>query len=242
MAENTPHGWICPSARPALALGSLDRDHSGMARDHTIQTRDHIVRLAYYSGHKSYEPIWEHPANAPLREQRPDPGVLGIGDQVHVPDAPPWRFERLPTRREHQLVLDLPHPHVRLRLLRAGFVPFGGVAVRDRFDDELQTATPDGDGQFELELGPDTVFVTLGAELQEVELDVAALQPLDTLAGVHARLENLGYEPGSLGPTGPDDAYGFRMAVEEFQCDHGQVVDGVVGPNTLAMLAGVHGA
>ena len=56
------------------------------------------------------------------------------------------------------------------------------------------------------------------------------------------RLENLGYEPGSLSPTGPDDAYGFRMAVEEFQCDHGLVVDGVVGPKTLAMLAGVHGA
>lgn len=214
-----------------------------MARDHTIQARDHIVRLAYYSGHKSHEAIWADPANAALRDQRPDPGVLGVGDIVHVPDAPPWIFERLPTRREHQLVLDLPHPKLRIKLLRTGYVSFGGVAVRARFDDEFQTVTPNGESQIELELGPDTVFVTLGAELQEVELDVAALQPLDTFSGVRARLENLGYEPGALGPDGdPEDAYGFRMAVEDFQCDHGLLVDGVVGTNTLAMLAGVHGA
>lgn len=214
-----------------------------MARDHTIQIRDHIVRLAYYSGHKGYEPIWEHPNNAELREKRPDPGVLGLGDQVHVPDAPPWVFERLPTRREHQLVLDLPHPRVRLRLLRPGFVPFGGQACHARFDDDSETQTPDGDGQVEFEIGPDTIFVTLAVDQQEVELDIAALAPLDTMAGLTARLENLGYEPGPLGPDDkPEDTYGFRMAAEEFQCDHGLLVDGVIGPKTMVMLAGVHGA
>jgi len=87
------------------------------------------------------------------------------------------------------------------------------------------------------------VFVSLEVDQQEVELDVAGLQPLDTLHGVTARLENLGYEPGALGPDEkPEDTYAFRMAVEDFQCDHGLLVDGVVGIKTLAMLAGVHGA
>lgn len=214
-----------------------------MARDHTIQTRDHIVRLAYYTGHKSYEAIWNDPANEQLRERRPDPGVLGVGDPVHIPDAPPWIFEQLPTRREHQLVLDLPLPKIRIRLLRVGYIPFGGKACNARFDDEMVAKTPDADGEVEFELGPDTVFVSLEVDQQGLELDVAALQPLDTLHGVSARLENLGYEPGSLGPDEkPEDTYGFRMAVEDFQCDHGLLVDGVDGTNTLAMLAGVHGA
>ena len=214
-----------------------------MARDHSIAIRDHIVRLAYYSGHKSYEAIWSHANNAELRDRRPDPGVLGLGDVVHVPDAPPWTFERLPTRREHQLVVDLPLPTVRLRLLRAESVPYGGVACRASFDDESITRTPDGDGQIEFELGADTTFATLSFDRQEVEIDIASLQPLNTMQGLWARLENLGYAPGVLGPDEkPEDAYGFRMAVEEFQCDHGLTVDGLAGPKTAELLAEVHGA
>ena len=66
---------------------------------------------------------------------------------------------------------------------------------------------------------------------------VGLLQPVDTVAGVRERLNNLGYDAGD----GDDPtALQFRSAVEEFQCDQALPVDGKVGPVTRAALARAH--
>lgn len=213
-----------------------------MASDHTIGPGDHVVRLAYTHGHGSVDAVWEHPSNADLREHRADPGVLATGDRVHVPDAPARVFEGMATRREHRIVIDLPLPTLRLALLRPGGIPFAACPCSADFDDGRARVVSDAAGQVELELGPLTTHVSLMFDRHAIDLAIAALEPVELLRGWHARLENLGYQPGPLVGDEPSDAYATRSAVEEFQCDHGLTVDGAVGPLTRAALLDAHGA
>jgi N-acetylmuramoyl-L-alanine amidase len=69
-------------------------------------------------------------------------------------------------------------------------------------------------------------------------LHIGELDPVDTFSGQQARLNNLGYFPGS---SDQDDDPQFLSAAEEFQCDHGLTVDGKIGPKTQAKLKQVHG-
>ena len=186
--------------------------------------------------------MWLHPRNAELRTLRSDPAVLAEGDLVHVPDAPPRRFSGLRTRRVHDIVLHLPEPQLRLALLRTSGIAYAAVRTRVTFDGEVQEHTPDAGGLIELLLDVDTEELRLEYDNQRVALRVAHLQPVDHHAGWHARLENLGYDPGPLDAETASDKLRLRSAIEEFQCDHGLAVDGVVGEKTMAKLLEVHGA
>jgi hypothetical protein len=99
-----------------------------------------------------------------------------------------------------------------------------------------------------------------------IPIRIGDMDPVDKESGQKARLNNLGYFAGPLGDekvespdakkaSSPDDKKEapvdakkaeenralFLSAVEEFQCDHGLVVDGKCGPATLAKLKQVHG-
>lgn len=214
-----------------------------MARDHVIAAGDHVVRLAYTHGHATVDAVWQHPANAELRASRPDPGVLAPSDVVHVPDAPPRVVEGLSTRREHTIVVELPLPTLRLVLLRPGNIPYAAHPCTAGFDEAQLRATADAEGMLSLELGPFTSSVALAFDRQAIELAIAHLEPVDGTRGWHARLGNLGYQPGPLrGDDELRDPYAARSAIEEFQCDHGLVVDGEMGPKTRAALVLAHGA
>jgi hypothetical protein len=213
-----------------------------MARNHVIIPGDHVVRLAYVYGHATIDAMWQHPENAELRQVRPDPGVLAPTDVVHVPDAPARVFDGLLTRREHTLMVELPLPTLRLVLLRPGGIPYAAHACTADFDDARTRSVADSEGTVTLELGPFTNAVALAFDRHAVELAIAQLQPVEATAGWHARLENLGYQPGPLHGDTPADAYAVRSAIEELQCDHGLTVDGVMGPKTRAALLAAHGA
>jgi hypothetical protein len=213
-----------------------------MARDHHIELGDHLVRLARQHLHGTVDGVWLDPTNAELRERRTDPAVLAEGDVVHVPDGPPRRFSGLLSRREHEIVLDLPDAYLRLALIRPSGVGYAAVQTRASFDGETVELAPDAEGMIDLVIGPETERVHLEYDQQRVMLRVAHLQPVDLPAGWHARLENLGYEPGPFGSSARADEYRLRSAIEEFQCDHDLEVDGIVGENTQAKLLEMHGA
>jgi hypothetical protein len=73
---------------------------------------------------------------------------------------------------------------------------------------------------------------------RDLRLRVGHLDPVDTPAGLRARLDHLGYEPGPA-EGGTDEE--LRSAIEELQCDLGLTIDGISGPETQAKLVQVHG-
>ncbi|MEM6992603.1 MAG: peptidoglycan-binding domain-containing protein, partial [Myxococcota bacterium] len=154
----------------------------------------------------------------------------------------PRVFKNLQTRREHELVVHLPIPRLRLVLLRASGVPYAGLQCLVLFDDEALRPTTDEHGCVEFDIDPSTTLVTISFDLEALEIGVAHLQPVDVLAGCCARLENLGYRPGGCHGDAPADPYALRSAVEEFQCNQGLPVDGELSDATRAKLLDVHGA
>lgn len=212
-----------------------------MAHDHSIALGDHLVRLAYMHAHATTDALWMHDANEALRDARPNPGVLQVGDVVHVPDAPARTFSGKRTRREHRLVVELPQTVFTVQLKRNSRVPYVGVC-RVEFDGVVEELPLNADGQIEVEIGPHTTTVALAYGVEYFDVAIAHLQPITTVQGLVARLANLGYQPGGLDGDTPTDAYAMRSAVEEFQCDFNLLVDGQVGDNTLAALAEQHGS
>jgi len=182
--------------------------------------------------------------NADLRARRTDPGVLGVGDAVHVPDAEPFEFYGLAVGRRHQLVVELPYPTFRVELAYANEAPVVGpsIGVELAAEGQVSNLEPDDQGRIEFEVGPGTEEVTLRVLGRELRCGLAQLQPVDTFAGIHDRLANLGYEPGGRRGRRSQDRVAFLSAVQEFQCDHGLRVDGDPGSDTRAKLLDLCGA
>ena len=96
----------------------------------------------------------------------------------------------------------------------------------------------DGEGRIEKRIPISATSGKLTIQGMVFPFQIGYLDPIDEVTGCQARLNNLGYYAGPLGQA---DDKRIRLAVEEFQCDHGLKVDGVCGPNTLSKLKEVHG-
>lgn len=146
----------------------------------------------------------------------------------------------LTTEAHHLLVVALPGPPVRLRLQRFSWVPFAGRRVELEGTAGPASINADDTGLVAFETLPDAKRTSISVERWGYILDVDALPPVSSEEGWHARLENLGYDPGPWEGRALD-AYAQRRSVEEFQCEHGLAVDGIAGPATQAKLVEAHG-
>ncbi|MGE0438842.1 MAG: peptidoglycan-binding protein [Gemmatimonadales bacterium] len=206
--------------------------------DHTARLGDHLSRVAATFGFRSYAPLWNHPDNRVLRTRRANPNILAEGDSIHVPELIDQEVDR-PTEQRHRFRAELHPLEVRISLRQ-----WTGTPRTDEVTEVLLDGRP---GPFTV-VGPGVIAIPVGVLTDRVVVTTAAgelvgrvgfLQPVDTPAGQRERLTNLGYQAGdSADPRQLD----FRSAVEEFQCDHGLVVDGVVGPVTRGKLVAVHGS
>ncbi len=215
-----------------------------MSTQHRIRPGDHLARLAYRHGHRTIDDIWQADENAELRAARLDPGVLAPGDVVVIPEAEPFEFHGLAVGRRHTLEVELPYPTLRIELAYANEAPVVGTdgAVEVSFDGATAVLQTDPAGAVELEVGPFTEKLEIVVRGRPLPCAVATLEPVDSFAGIHDRLVNLGYEPGGRRGRRSSDGVAFLSAVQEFQCDHGLKVDGDPGGDTQAALLEVCGA
>ena len=207
-----------------------------MSEDHVVSEGEHLARIAGFRGFRSYAPLWNDPANEALRRQRTNPNILAVGDHTHVPTLELREVDRA-TEKRHRFRAEL-HPLV----VRLGFLHWDGrapesgptsVLVDGKDVPFVKTAVGIS---FPVDAVSDRCTIRIGDG--EVSMRVGFLQPAATVAGQRERLTNLGYDAGE---SDKDSDIQLRSAIEEFQCDHGLVVDGKCGPNTQKVLVHVHG-
>ena len=208
-----------------------------MGELHSIRPGDHLSRVAAQRGFRSYQPLWDHPANLTLRKERGSPHILADGDLVAIPDLNLREVDR-GTDARHRFVAELRPLVIRLHQLQWDGRPFDPKPTEALLDGKAGPFTAPAPGTTEVPVGPNVDRVTLKFPGREVAVRLGFLQPASTVAGVRERLNNLGYLAGDV-----DDPkrLEFRSAVEEFQCDQKLGVDGIVGPATRARLVKVHG-
>lgn len=209
---------------------------------HVVQQGECLSGIARRYGFANYRALYDHPANAELREKRPNPNVLQPGDEVVIPTRD-GRPEPVATTRTHVFQLKVPRKALRLRLCAVDGSPFAKTPYELDLDGELREGMTDGDGRLEEKVPPGARRATLTVADYLVELHLGHLNPLrgrdaNDLSGVQARLRNLGYDPGPV-----DGRFGrrTRAALAVFQADHSLEVDGEPSDATAAKLEEAHG-
>jgi hypothetical protein len=179
-------------------------DSRSEASRYTVQQGDRLPTIASDHGFARWQTIWDFPSNAALKDLRGNAHILFPKDKVSIPT-------KLPRKAVVEAGATKYVVHFRPEVLR---VRFSGLAPDDNRTVTFK-AEPDvgpalagplkSDGTMELDLPENTEHVVvklfLGNADQPFEthqLRVGHLDPIQEVAGVQARLANLGYYAGPI--------------------------------------------
>jgi LysM repeat protein len=217
-----------------------------MSKIHVVKQGDCLYRIAQQYGFADWRTIYDHADNEDFRELRPDPNVIYPGDQIHIPDTESKQVT-LPTANKHKIQVTLPKIMLRIELRNELDEPLAGKEFMLAFGDTLYEGTTTGDGMLEQKIaageerGELTVWLTADHEAARYcwDISVGHLDPVEELAGVRQRLNNLGFycEPGGVEL---DDS--LRLALIGFQ--HVAEIDesGELDDATRSKLVELHGS
>jgi N-acetylmuramoyl-L-alanine amidase len=231
---------------PCLTVGLADTvsEVSTMAKYHIVEQGEYISKIAKKHGFSDYRTIWDDSNNAELKKKRQNPNVLFPGDRLFIPDKGE-KEESRSTEQRHRFQVKKPKLKLRLVLEDIYEKPIANAKCELTVEGETHQTTTNGKGQVEQEIpatAEHALLVIKDAETpvkdEAIPIKIGHLDPVEEFSGQKARLNNLGYYAG---PLEERDEMLFRLAVEEFQCEHGLKVDGVCGSQTQAKLKEAHG-
>ena len=207
---------------------------------HIVKPGEHIGVIAARYGFENFSEIWNHPDNAELREKREQPFILQAGDLLHIPDPVRLRFSRA-TAASHDFSVNIDRIQLQLRVLDLEAKPRANVEVTIEAEQpetgkasssKSQQRTTDGDGKLQIEISKTCSIAELVVDQLEFEVQVGALDPIDTDTGLAQRLTNLGYfvppfEEGVVQDAGSDaDANAETDAGSDGGDDEPETADG----------------
>ena len=210
---------------------------------HYVNQGDYLSKIAKQYGFADWKTIWNDSGNAELKKKRGNPNVLYPGDKLVIPEKGE-KQESGATEQHHKFKAKHRTLKLRLVLKDLNFKPLANKKCVLHVDGQQFEITSKANGLVEHEISPTAEQARLSVEDDkapislEVPIQIGHLDPIDTLTGQKARLNNLGY---FAGPLDEEDEALFKSAVEEFQCDHKLTVDGKCGSKTQAKLKEVHG-
>ena len=214
-----------------------------MPREHIVQQGESLSEVARKHGFTDWRLIYDHPANAELKKQRPDPNILFPGDRVVLPEVKPKEVSAQ-TGAAHAFTIQTKRRVLRLKLLDSEGQPLAGEPYTLEFAGKppIEQRTR-GDGVLEEPVPAASPDARLSIRGRVFRLRLGNLNPLEHapdegVSGAQARLANLGY--AVLSAHGTLDA-ATRVAIATFQADHGLEVDGNLTRETLAKLREAHG-
>jgi N-acetylmuramoyl-L-alanine amidase len=217
-------------------------------RTHVVQQGECVSSIAARYGLSSTDPIRSHPSNEVLRRKHRTPHALRPGDEVVVPD--PRAPASCPTERRHVFVVQRPTVRFRVRVLDTAEGPLvgcrfllkvGGVEKKGRVPDDgvVEAMVPAGaeEGELHVWLDGDGVDDPDDEPALRYALRVGHLDPVDTVAGMQARLDNLGFAC----PTTGSMCSQTEAALRAFAARTGISYEDEPSDALLERLAGDHG-
>src|SRR5438874_3880130 len=165
---------------------------------HDVQQGETLLGLAAANGLKDYTAILDHADNADLKKVRTDPGVLKEGDRVFIPNCELLQHPSA-VDAAHKFKVTRPKAWLRLAVKDAA----GKALASKKYELVIEAATfsgtTDANGIIEQ---PSPVDATSGSlkfwidntTIEEWELCIGHMDPIDTDSGVAARLANLVFD------------------------------------------------
>jgi hypothetical protein len=202
--------------------------------DREVLPGECVISIAEAAGH-FWKTLWDLPENRELKSVRKDPNVLLAGDRIHVPAIRP-KQESGATDQRHTFVRRGVPSVLRLKCAHLD-EPLANQPYTLEIDGRHFTGQTDAEGNLERSIpcGARTGRLRVGVEPNhhDYELNLGGLDPVETVTGQKARLNNLGYLAGQENAEATPE---FQAAVRKFQEDQGMAVSGEMDDETRAKL------
>jgi N-acetylmuramoyl-L-alanine amidase len=216
-----------------------------MPKIHRVKQGETLSGIARDYGFSKWEKLWAE--NVALRRKRKSPHLLYPGDEIEIP-TPIARHQSAATGRRHRFKLTANVLELELVLQDLAGEPLADLPYKLLVAGRTYTGTTSGEGVLTHPVPPRettaTLILSLGDRAEgkanelSVELWIGSLDPHDTISGIQARLNNLGYDSGTVdGIVGP----ATTAALRAFQERHGVAVSGKPDDATKAKLEQAHG-
>jgi hypothetical protein len=205
-----------------------------MPINYTVQQGDCVSSIAFQYGFFP-DTIWNHSANASLKELRKDPNILLPGDVVVVPDLT-FREESCATDARHKFVVRGVPALFRLQVFD-GTTPRASQKYSLTIDQKLFQGVTDKHGVLMVEIPPDAEKAHLVIGPDVYDLDLGHLDPVTELSGIQARLNNFGFD---CGPADGQLTDRLRLALRIFQSLFGLERTGEPDQATIQKLEELH--
>lgn len=185
--------------------------------------------------------VWEHEKNKELREKRKDPNTLVEGDIVFIPEKRK-KQEEIETGKTHTFNKKGVPALFRVQLLEneefLADLDFE-LNVKSKSGNETHHGTTTAEGIVEAWIPTNAISAMLyvGPERDEYSLDFGVLPPIDEIAGIQVRLQNLGFFESEL-TAQVDEA--TAEAISAFQQRFNLTVSGEPDQELKDMLLSVH--
>ena len=171
-----------------------------MSKPHKLRNHTDCASSIAYDHGFAVDTVWNPGENRAICDKRPDKNTLAKGDVVRIPHKR-RRSESGQTDQLHRFKRKDTHSEFRLQLLEQG-IPLSDLPYRLVLDDgtEFEGSLDNGELMELICLAAThgTLTVGEGDDARIYELEIGGLDPCDTVSGIQARLENLGYDPGPI--------------------------------------------
>lgn len=230
----------------AISQGSASWQPPEVAKDsapppHEVKQGECIAKLAFNYG-LAPDTIWNHPENAKLKADRKELHILNPKDVVFIP---PKTLKKISVNAGEQIELQQQSAleKLRIRFLHYDDTPRTGlpflVSIKTGKNDVWPNAQgkTDAAGFVIVDVPPNSTFaeIILGeGEDQEIhEFDLGYVNPIDTVSGLKARLNNLRFDCGAETDELNNQTV---MAIKMFQRRYKLESTGEPDAATLALL------
>lgn len=222
---------------------------------HVVGSRQCMAWIANRHGFRASTTLYDHPRNAGLHDQRPDPDLLWPGDEVQIL-VREERFDEIATGARHPYRARSANRWLRVVLHDADGVPLADVEATVLLSGGRSVVRPtNGAGLLEVPVPPDAERAVVVTALYQWPLDLANVRPVSGSpdggrTGAWRRLANLGSHarPARRAGAAGGAAGGVAGAGEpfdavtwDFQSRHGLEPTGRLDDATMAAVVTSYG-
>lgn len=184
--------------------------------------------------------VWDYAGNSELRKLRKDPNILYPGDILVIPPKEIKEYV-CETGKKHTFIKKAEKTKFSLRLLQEG-KPRSGVSFILSIGSFKEKGKTDSDGFVNAEIPSNATRGKLSILhkdeiVEEYEIELGHLDPLDEIAGIQKRLKNLGFECDESGELDKRT----NASIAAFRSKHNLQGEGI-DEQFVAKLKEIHGS
>ncbi len=221
---------------------------SSIARNqwHIAADGENLLLIAKQAGFRNWRTIFDHPNNKAFKQKNSDPYSIHTGDRVWIPEKMPRSGFKCEVGKEHQFVVKTLKASLYLVLENDDDLSYADRKYEiwingQQYGNEERRTSGDGVVTGEIPVVPEIELkIWFEGDADEPTTYIVRtgdLDPIDTIAGVQDRLNNLGYDCGDeQGEIGPET----KAALQAFQSDFGLTPTGEIDDATRRILQQEH--